>query len=156
MVLSRFLQEHVDRMQVRYALVQHAATSSASRTAEASHVAGKKVAKGVLLRDADGYTLAVLPASHHIGFPGISTVLACDARLASEQEIDQIFGDCAHGAVPAIGAAYGLDVVVDDRLFDLDEVYFEGGDHTTLVRVGAADFRKLMEGARRARFAEPG
>ena len=156
MVLARFLQEHVDRMQVRYALVQHVATHSASRTAEASHVSGGKVAKGVLLRDADGYTLAVLPASRHIGFPGITALLACDARLASEQEIDQIFSDCAYGAVPAIGAAYGLDVVVDDSLFELEEVYFEGGDHTTLVRVSAVDFRKLMEGARRARFAERG
>jgi Ala-tRNA(Pro) deacylase len=155
-VLARYLQQHMDRLRVRYALVQHVATSSAARTAEASHVPGAKVAKGVLLRDADGYTLAVLPASHHVGFPGVTALLACEAYLASEQEIDQIFADCAHGAVPAIGAAYGLDVVVDDRLLELDEVYFEGGDHTTLVRVGGGDFRKLMEGARRARFAEPG
>jgi len=143
-------------MHVHFGVVQHVATHSASRTAEASHVSGVKIAKAVLLRDTEGYTLAVLPASHHVGFPGISALLACQARLATEQEIDQIFTDCAHGAVPAIGAAYGLDVVVDDRLFELDEIYFEGGDHTTLVRVSADDFRKLMAGARRARFAERG
>ncbi|WP_218578247.1 aminoacyl-tRNA deacylase [Vineibacter terrae] len=143
-------------MHVDFDVVQHAATRSASRTAEASHVPGGKIAKAVLLRDTEGYTLAVLPASHHVGFPGITAVLGCDARLATEQEIDLIFDDCAHGAVPAIGAAYGLDVVVDERLLDLDEVYFEGGDHTTLVRVSADDFGKLMAGARRARFAERG
>ncbi len=143
-------------MHVHFGVVQHVATRSASRTAEASHVPGRKIAKAVLLRDDDGYTLAVLPASHHVAFPEITAVLACGARLATEQEIDQIFTDCARGAVPAIGAAYGLDVVVDERLLELDEVYFEGGDHTTLVRVGAADFRTLMADARRARFAERG
>ena len=102
----------MDRMQVHYDLVQHAATRSASRTAEASHVSGAKVAKGVLLRDADGYTLAVLPASHHIGFPGIMALLACDARLASEREIDQIqFDPFTSPWAPARGEVVHVDPI---------------------------------------------
>ena len=34
--------------------------------------------------------------------------------------------DCEPGAVPPLGAAYGLDVVVDDSLTDHSDVYFEG------------------------------
>jgi Ala-tRNA(Pro) deacylase len=37
------------------------------------------------------------------------------------------------------------------------ELYFEGGDHTTLVRVSGDAFRALilMRDARRARFSHP-
>jgi Ala-tRNA(Pro) deacylase len=49
-------------------------------------------------------------------------------------------------------AAYWPDVVLEERLAELEEVYFEGGDHQTLVKVGAGQFRRLMSGARHGRF----
>jgi len=154
MALAVSLKNHLDRMHIRYEVIAHAATPSTSRTAETSHVSGDKIAKGVLVRDREGYTLAVLPASCHLRLPDLGALLGVDVALATEQEIDDIFTDCAHGAVPPIGNAYGLDVVVDDRLMERDEVYFEGGDHISLVRVGASDLEKLMANARRSRFAE--
>jgi Ala-tRNA(Pro) deacylase len=154
MALAVSLKDHLDRMRIRYEVIPHAATPSTSRTAEATHVPGDKVAKGVLVRDKDGYTLAVLPASCHLRLPNLGALLGVGVALATEQEVDQIFTDCAHGAIPPIGGAYGLDTVVDDRLMERDEVYFEGGDHVSLVRVSAPDLEKLMADARRARFAE--
>ena len=35
-----------------------------------------------------------------------------------------------------MGNAYGLDVVLEESLAGLEEVYFEGGDHRSLVKVG--------------------
>lgn len=154
MALAKRLKRHLERRKVAYRTVRHPETPSASRTAEASHISGEKIAKGVLLKDEDGYTLAVLPASHHVRLGGIATALATRVGLASEDEVAEIFTDCARGAIPAVGDAYGLNVVVDERLIERDEVYFEGGDHATLVRVSAAEFGKLMADARRTRFAE--
>src|SRR5262245_32983075 len=112
MALAVSLKNHLDRMHIRYEILPHAATPSTSRTAEASHVSGDNVAKGVLVRDRDGYTLAVLPASCHLRLPDLGAVLGFGVALATEQEVDQIFTDCAHGAVPPIGGAYNLDTVV--------------------------------------------
>lgn len=154
MALAVSLKNHLDRMHIRYEIVPHDATPSTSRTAEASHVSGDKIAKGVLVRDKEGYTLAVVPASCHLRMPDLGALLGSTVALATEQEIDDIFTDCAHGAIPPIGAAYGLDVVVDDRVMERGEVYFEGGDHVSLVRVSAPDLETLMADARRARFAE--
>ncbi|MET4390545.1 hypothetical protein ABIB73_006327 [Bradyrhizobium sp. F1.4.3] len=36
--------------------------------------------------------------------------------MANETEINRLFADCAHGAVPAIGRCYGLDLIVDDSI----------------------------------------
>jgi Ala-tRNA(Pro) deacylase len=85
--------------------------------------------------------------------PDLGAVLGFDVVLATEQEIHQIFTDCEPGAVPPMGAPYGLDMVVDDKLMELDEVYFEGGDHVSLVRINASDLEKMIPDAQRAHFA---
>ena len=125
MALSKTLQQFLDRMQVEYEVFLHAPTPSASRTAEASHISADKIAKGVLLKDESGYVLAVLPASHHLDLQEIERVLDSPASLAGELELAEIFRDCALGAVPAVGAAYGLDVIADERVMALgDRVLF--------------------------------
>jgi Ala-tRNA(Pro) deacylase len=67
--------------------------------------------------------------------------------LASEQEVGRLFPDCELGAIPAIGWAYGLDVIVDDRLATQGEIWFEAGDHRSLIEVGGDQFRRLLEAA---------
>jgi Ala-tRNA(Pro) deacylase len=56
----------------------------------------------------------------------------------------ELFPRCEPGAVPALGQAYDMETVVDRSLFDNPEVYLEGGDHLSLVRVSGSDLRQLM------------
>ncbi|MGI9450905.1 MAG: aminoacyl-tRNA deacylase, partial [Geminicoccaceae bacterium] len=67
--------------------------------------------------------------------------------LASEQEVGRLFPDCELGAIPALGWAYGLDVIVDDSLATQDEIWFEAGDHRSLIEVGGDQFRRLLGAA---------
>jgi Ala-tRNA(Pro) deacylase len=97
--------------------------------------------------------LAVLPASRHIQFEELRRLLGRDMDMASEEQIETLFLDCEPGAVPAIGAAYGLNVVVDDSLAQQPDVYLEGGDHAHLVHITGATFQKLMADARHGQFA---
>ena len=65
------------------------------RTAEACHIPGDCLAKGIVLRRNGGYALAVLPASHHIHLPDLRLQFGDDISLASEDEISQLFlGAC--------------------------------------------------------------
>ena len=72
--------------------------------------------------------------------------------MANEEQIETLFIDCEPGSVPALGAAYGLNVVVDDSLAQQPEIYFEGGDHANLVHVSGTSFRKLMADSKHGRF----
>lgn len=74
--------------------------------------------------------------------------------LATEAEVGEIFDDCELGAVPPVGEAYGIDVMLDNSLNDCPDVYFEGGDHVHLVHVSGEDFRQLMPRAIHASFAK--
>ena len=137
---------------VAYELVPHPHTETASASAAASGVPAESVVKAVVLTGRDGFMVALLPASHHIQFDELRRMLGDDVNMASEEQIETLFLDCQPGSVPAIGAAYGLNVVVDDSLAQQPEVYFEGGDHANLVHVSGTSFRKLMADSKRGRF----
>jgi prolyl-tRNA editing enzyme YbaK/EbsC (Cys-tRNA(Pro) deacylase) len=85
-------------------------------------------AVAVVIKGGDGFMLAVLPASRHIRFEELRRLLADDVGMANEEQIETLFLDCEPGAVPAVGAAYGLGVIIDDSLARQPDIYFESGD----------------------------
>jgi Ala-tRNA(Pro) deacylase len=111
------------------------------------------LAKAVVLKGRDGFMLAVLPASSLIQFTQLRKQIGAEVDMANEVQIESIFYDCEPGAVPALGGADGLKVILDDGLASESEIYL-GGDHACLVHVSGSNFRKLMADARHARFIE--
>lgn len=156
MAIAMTVQQYLSKNGFEYDTVSHPPTQSSMETAQSSHVKSDRIAKGVLLRTEDAYLLAVLPASHHIRLGELRTWLNESLGLGSEEEIADLFTDCELGAVPAVGAAYGLDVVIDDNLVMQPDVYFEGGDHTTLVHLAADNFRKVLGDAPHPAFSVQG
>ncbi|HYA44691.1 MAG TPA: YbaK/EbsC family protein [Acidimicrobiales bacterium] len=148
------LAEYLVGRGVAYDLVPHPHTETASASAAASRVAAHSLAKAVVLKGGEGFLVAVLPASRHIQFEELRRLLGRDVDMASEEQVETLFLDCDPGAVPALGAAYGLSVVMDDSLAQEPDVYFEGGDHAHLVHVSGTSFQKLMADARHGQFTE--
>jgi Ala-tRNA(Pro) deacylase len=155
MTIAVRLQQYLDSQGVDYDTVTHTPTKTSAGSARAAHVTGNWVAKPVVVHHEDGYILAVVPSTHRVEFDSLRDMLGKRSCLATEAEIARLFDDCELGAVPPIGAAYGLPVLVDESLDGATDLYFEGGDHSTLVHVGRDAFRALTKDARRARFSHP-
>lgn len=154
MAIALTLERYLDTKHAEYDVIAHAPTMSSMQTAQACHIPGDRFAKAVVLRDEVGYALAVLPASHHIRLSELRRQFGDDVGLATEREIEELFQDCERGAVPAIGECYGLDMLVDDSIEEQPDVYFEGGDHATLVHMTHAQFAKMTAAARHACFSQ--
>ena len=152
MAIAPTLQKHLDR-NVTYDVLTHDPTMSSTRTAQACHVSGDRLAKAIVLRHDGRYLLAVLPATHHVRLADLKVQIGDDVDLANEDEIKRLFPDCAPGAVPPVGEAYELDVIIDDSIQAQPDVYLEGGDHTTLVHMDQAQFTRLMAEAKHGRFS---
>ncbi|MGB6937685.1 MAG: YbaK/EbsC family protein [Xanthobacteraceae bacterium] len=152
MPIAPTLQRYLDQ-NVTYEVIPHEPTMSSTRVAEAGHISGNRVAKGIVLRRDGGYLLAVLPASHCIHLQDLRMQLDDNVELATEDEIAQLFCDCARGAVPAIGECYGLEVIVDDRIDTQPDVYMEGGDHATVIHVDRGRFARMNVNAQHGRFS---
>lgn len=146
--LAKYLDQNAS-----YDTIIHEPTVSSMRTAEACRISGDCLAKGVVLRCDGSYLLAVLPASYRINLPELRMELGEDVELANESEIDGLFRDCARGAVPPIGECYNLDVIVDDSLTYPSDIYFEGGDHATVIHMRQSQFARLTAGAAHDMFS---
>lgn len=153
MTIAKRLKAHLDDQGIAFDTNAHPRTATASETAEAAHVPGDHLAKSVLVHLEDDHVLAVVPSSHRIDLGTLQEVLEHRIGLSGEDDIGRIFSDCDMGAAPPVGAAYGVPVVVDESLSGLDRVWFEGGDHRTLVSVAGADFDRLMHEARKGTFS---
>ncbi len=138
------LQQYLDEHGVLYDCVEHRRTEGAAHSAEASQIPSDDLAKAVVLKRRDGYILAIVPASRRVMLDEVGGWLHQPVSLATEREIVSLFPDCAPGAVPPIAAAYGLRSLIDESLEGRSDIYFEGGDHRTLVHLSGEHFHKLM------------
>ncbi len=156
MAIAPTFQRYLTAENIKYDVILHEPTMSSMRTAEACRISEDCLAKGVVLRrDRDGgYLLAVLPASHHVQLSDLRNEFGEDIEMAEEAEVDRLFWDCAHGAVPPVGRCYGMPVIVDDSIDAQPEIYMEAGDHKTLLHVGHAQFAHMTADARHGRFSE--
>ena len=145
MGIALTLQQYLSDNGVTYDSLVHERTGTSIHSAESSRVPGESLAKAVVLKRRDGYIVAVLPASRHLKLDEVGGWLHQPVGLATEEEVGSLFPDCEPGAVPPIAAAYGLSSLVDESLESQPDVYFEAGDHCTLVHVSGAEFHKLME-----------
>lgn len=155
MSISPKLRHYLDAKRIDYDLIEHRPTATAMQNANACQIPGGQLAKAVLLDTPDDYLLVVLPSNRRIGLAELRSELGEKPQLADEIELARIFDDCAIGAVPPVGFGYGVATIVDDSLKEQPDVYFEGGDHTTLVHVDQAEFTRLTQPARHGRFSEP-
>jgi Ala-tRNA(Pro) deacylase len=151
--MSPTLRRYLAAEAIQYDEIPHQPTMTSTRTAEACHVSGDRLAKAIVLRRDGGYMLAVLPASHHLRLADLRDRLGDDIDMANEHEVNRLFTDCAHGAVPAVGRCYGLDVIIDDSIEAQPEIYMEAGDHQTLLHLSQAQFARLNADALHGRFS---
>ncbi|HVK91144.1 MAG TPA: aminoacyl-tRNA deacylase [Mycoplana sp.] len=155
MTIAKKLQDYIDREGIAYDTVPHHRTATTSQSAQAAHVPGSRLAKTVVVHHETGYVLAVVPSTHRIELTTLQEVMDRRLGLASEDEVSTLFSDCDEGAAPPVGMAYDVPVIMDESLGNANDVYFEGGDHRTLVHVTGPNFRTLMKDAQVARFSHP-
>lgn len=152
MTVAKTVVDYLDRRAIPYDVVSHAPTPSTRDTAALACLPPESIAKAVVLTDGHGYVMAVLPASRYLNVKTLSRKLRRDLHLVEEYRLRPMFRDCAIGAIPPLGPAYGMTTVVDDHLVGQPVVYFEAGDHAELIRVGGEQFIALLRSARYASF----
>jgi Ala-tRNA(Pro) deacylase len=149
MGMAMTLHDFLSNKGVDYQVLNHDPTSASMQTAEVAHIPGERLAKSVMLEDENGrYLMAVIPSNHHVDLGKLHREYNLHLGLATEQTLGQLFNDCILGAIPPVGEAYGIDVIMDYSLEECPDVYFEAGNHTQLVHVSGADFHRLMSHAK--------
>ena len=154
MGVAATVEKYLKAKQVDFTLLEHDYCEGTYNTARVARIDDHCLAKGVLLRDEDfHYTLCVLPTRNKILRHTLNQIFDRRMELVEEEELAEIFKDCAEGAIPALGQAYGLDVIWDEELMGVEEIYIEAGDHRHLIRLKQPDFAHLMGNKHRDHFS---
>lgn len=153
MGLAKTVEVCLERHYLPYAVVFHSHATSSADAASAAAVRPDQIAKAVILTDANGLVMAVVPGDSHVGLDALAKLLARDLSPVAEARLVELFPDCAPGAIPPLGPAYGIETVVDERVLAHEQVYFVGGDHDALVRVELDTFLQLLGEAKLGRIS---
>jgi Ala-tRNA(Pro) deacylase len=154
MGISARVASFLETQNIEYDTIGHPYANNAANAALAAHVLPKSVAKAVVLEDHDNrHLMAILPADHKLSLQKLNEKMHMELHLVDECQVYEIFSDCDPGAVPAIAQAYHMNAVYDEALDQLDDIYLEGGDHETFIHLDKAQFGKLMNNTKHARFS---
>lgn len=140
------LKEYLDAQGVKYLTISHSKAFTAMEVAESAHVQGREMAKTVVLNVDGKLAMAVLPAVQKVDLDLLRKNMgAASVELAREQDFRADFPGCEVGAMPPFGNLYGMEVFVEPRLAADQEIAFNAGSHTELIRLAFKDFERLVK-----------
>lgn len=140
------LKEFLDSNKVKYITISHSEAFTAQQVAASAHIPGQELAKTVMVKVDGEMAMAVLPASFQVDFELLKkTAGAGKVELASEKEFKGYFPNCEVGAMPPFGNLYGMEVYVAERLTEDEEIAFNAGSHTELIKMSYDDFERLVK-----------
>jgi CBS domain-containing protein len=120
-------EEFLASRHATYETITHPAAVTAQEQAAVMHAPGQRVAKVLIVKERDGFVMAIVPA-------------------ATDLDLDRLKG--------LIGVLYGLRAFLDRRLLRVPEVTVPAGDPASAIRMRWSEFERLAE-ARPGDFAVP-
>lgn len=146
MTISAKIIQYLDENGVEYQIAEHPLAYTAAEVAGTQHIPGKQMVKAVIVKAGNEFIMCVLPAIHMVDFDKLMHVLGNEElELAEEKDLKALFPDYDVGAEPPFGHLYGLKVYADSILEEGEEIVFNAGTHTDVVKLSFKDFKRLVK-----------
>lgn len=140
------LKNYLDGERIKYITITHSPAYTTKEVAASTHIPGNQMAKTVIVELDGAMAMAVLPANRKILLQDLCDVTGSDeAKFAAEKEFQTRFPDCEIGAMPPFGNLYGMDVYLAEALTYNNEIAFNAGSHTEVIKMAFADFERLVQ-----------
>ena len=139
------LRKYLEENHVKYVSVSHSPAFTAQEIAASAHVPGKELAKTVMVKLDGKMAMVVLPAPDKVSAHRLKEVTgAREVELASEKEFADLFPKCEVGAMPPFGNLWDMEVFADAHLREDENIVFNAGTHTELVKLSFTDYERLV------------
>ena len=136
------LTEFLAARQADYRVIAHA--RGVADHAGSAPVSGWSVAKAVIVKERDGFAMAVIPAMAALDLDRLRRVIGHDGlRPATAEEVRDLAPACAPGAIPPFGALFRVPTFVDRTLLLVREISMPAADLATSIRMTSAEFARV-------------
>ena len=138
------LRELLTREGAPFEVIRHREVYTAQERAATCHLPGRWLAKVVIVRDGDGYAMAVLPATAQLDLSELRRrTHRYELAVATEDEFKGLFPDCETGTMPPFGRIFGLPVYLDRAFAAGDEMVCESGTHREEVSMPMGEYIRV-------------
>lgn len=142
----RKLKEFLEQNEVPYKSISHSETYTAQRTAQATDIKGRHMAKTVIVKLDGKMAMVVIHAPYHVDLERLKEFTgASSAELAGEEEFAAQFPGCEVGAMPPFGNLYEMPVYVQEQVSEVEDLAFNAGTHTEVIQMAYKDFERLAK-----------
>ncbi len=139
------VKDFLRKSHVTFSCINHPLTFTAQRTAHAAHIPGQELAKPVIIKVKGQLVMVVLSANQKLNLRMLKNIYKTeDVELAREMDFISAFPDCEVGAMPPFGNLYGLEEIISRDLAKDEDIVFNAGTHTELIKMKYNDFEKLV------------
>jgi Ala-tRNA(Pro) deacylase len=146
MAIAQSIRNFLMRERVPYTVFVHRPAYTALQEAEVSHVHGRHWAKTVVCFANREPILVVLPAHLMVDLEQLRALAKAETvRLATEDEMWGMYGDCELGAMPPFGPLYRQRVFVDSSMVGDPEMVFNAGTHIDALCMHYNHFADLVK-----------
>ena len=103
------------------------------------------IVKVYLAGSKEKFVMLVFPADLRFDSKKVKQILGAKNLLfATEEEVAELTGGVQIGGVPPFGNLFGLEVLVDPKLFENEKIIFNAGDRRFSVAMKSADYQKTV------------
>lgn len=139
------LKAFLDENKVKYVTISHSPSYTAQEIAAEAHIPGKHFAKTVIVKLDGKLAMVVEPAHEKVNLDSVkATTGSSEVEIASEHEFKDQFPGCELGAMPPFGNLYNMEVYMVGSLTEGQDIAFNAGTHSELIKMSSADFKKLV------------
>ncbi len=140
---------------ISFTETHHPEVYTAQELAQREHISGHRVAKVVVVL-ADGKPVElILPASRRVLLDRVKEIMkAQTVRLATEEEMSQVFAEVETGAIPPLPHWKNVQVLMDNTMHVDGEILFQAGTHRDCMLLRFQDWFRVVE-PRVASFTAP-
>lgn len=140
------LKEFLDNQHVKYVTIIHSPAYTSLEIAASAHIPGRALAKTTIVKIDNKLAMAVLPANAMVDLDRLREVTGAKwVTIADEYEFKNLFPGCEIGAMPPFGNLYDMEVFVSYELTREQDIAFNAGSHTELIKMTYQDFNRLVK-----------
>ncbi len=145
MAIAITLKEYLSNNRLDYNVITHRHTETSYNTGVTAHLPLSQVSKAVVLQNEQGqHLMAVLQANRKLKLEEVNRLTGSQYRIIEEHELKDLFQDCEEGAIPGLGDAYRMHMMVDNNLLTAKQIYVEAGDHEHLLEFERKQYADMM------------
>lgn len=148
MALAARLELFLNRKGIACAMIPLDSTPNLEAAVRAATLPPEQVIRATVLIDLKGTLMAVHPFDSVLDIDAINTLTGRRLQPLTAQQADRLFGDCAAGFAPPIGAAYDVPVIVDETVLALPQAIMACGAANALVSMEGRAVRLALAGSR--------